>query len=189
MGAIQEFTYDNTNQITSEETADGTTTLSYDANGNRAMTGYVTGDGAGGSPDNNRLTTDGVWNYSYDDEGNLIQKVRVGGSEKWQFQFDHLNNLTRIDRKTNGTTIDLTVLYTYDAWGNRIAKSVDADGAGGGSAVVMKFALDGWNPSKAGGIGQEAFDVRADLASNGYDWLQIGSADLHGPLLGMRFWF
>ena len=23
----------------------------------------------------------------------------------------------------------------------------------------------------------------------GYDWLRIGSADLHGPMVGVRFWF
>jgi hypothetical protein len=36
---------------------------SYDANGNRTMTGYQTGSG-------NQVTTDGLWSYTYDAEGN-----------------------------------------------------------------------------------------------------------------------
>jgi hypothetical protein len=34
----------------------------HDAAGNRTNTGYTTGD-------NNRLTSDGTFNYTYDDEG------------------------------------------------------------------------------------------------------------------------
>ena len=39
--------------------------FSYDANGNRTMTGYSTGTG-------NRLLSDGTYNYTYDDEGNTL---------------------------------------------------------------------------------------------------------------------
>jgi RHS repeat-associated protein len=62
--------------------------------------------------------------------------------------------LTRVDKKSNGTDIDLTVEYRYEAWGNRIEKSVDLDGPGIGNPTVTKFLLDGDT-------------VRADLANDG----------------------
>ena len=46
----------------------------------------------------------------------------------WTYGYDHRNQLVRVDRKTNGTDIDQTIEYKYDAWGNRVEKSVDADG-------------------------------------------------------------
>ena len=57
--------------------------------------------------------------------------------------------------------------YVYDAFGNRIEKDVDADGDGAGAAVVTKFALDGWNPAKAGADGNANWDVWADLNGSG----------------------
>ena len=53
--------------------------------------------------------------------------------------------------------------YQYDAFGNRIAKSVDMDGVGSGTAAVQRYALDGWNSAKPAGIGNENYDVFADL--------------------------
>jgi len=52
----------------------------------------------------------------------------------------------------------------YDAQGrNRIEKAHDADGAGGGSAVVTRFALDGWKNVRQPLMGNENWDVWADL--------------------------
>src|SRR5262245_31690109 len=54
-GTTVTYSYDNSNQLTN----DSRTTYSYDANGNRTMTGYQTGTG-------NQMTSDGTWTYSYD---------------------------------------------------------------------------------------------------------------------------
>src|SRR5262245_54560492 len=59
------YGYDGSNQLTS----DGTTTYSYDGNGNRTLAGYQTGT-------DNRLMTDGVWTYTYDAEGNTTVKSK-----------------------------------------------------------------------------------------------------------------
>jgi hypothetical protein len=48
---------------------------SFDANGNRNMTGHTVGS-------NNRLTTDGTYNYSYDNEGNRILRGDLRGQGK-----------------------------------------------------------------------------------------------------------
>src|SRR5439155_5158482 len=59
-GSTTTYSYDTTNQLTSD-TANNYT---YDLNGNRTMTGYQTGTG-------NRMTSDGTWTYTYDDAGNM----------------------------------------------------------------------------------------------------------------------
>jgi len=43
---------------------------SYDSNGNRTNTGYDTGG-------YNRLTSDGTFDYTYDDEGNRGTRTRI----------------------------------------------------------------------------------------------------------------
>src|SRR5438552_677050 len=58
--------------------------------------------------------------------------------------------------------------YGYEGCGNRIEKDVDADGDGSGAAVVSKFALDGWDPAKGSGAGNDNWDVWGDLASSGF---------------------
>jgi RHS repeat-associated protein len=64
---------------------------------------------------------------------------------------------------TDGGAVDLQVDFKYDAFGNRIEKAHDADGTGGGSAVVTRFALDGWKNVRQPLVGNENWDVWADL--------------------------
>jgi len=63
------YSYDATSQLTS---ATGATneTYNYDPAGNRTGSGYQTGPA-------NRLQSDGTYNYTYDAEGNLIQKTEI----------------------------------------------------------------------------------------------------------------
>ena len=61
-----DYTYDDTGQLAAADYSYQTDeTYTYDANGNRTNTGYDTDP-------NNRLTSDGVYNYEYDDEGNRV---------------------------------------------------------------------------------------------------------------------
>jgi len=50
-----------------------------------------------------------------------------------------------------------------DVFGNRIEKAVDWDGDGPNAAVVRRYVLDGWNNSKPTSIGNEHFDIYAEL--------------------------
>src|ERR1019366_2651553 len=43
---------------------------SFDVNGNRTISGYVTGVG-------NQLLSDGTYNYTYDQNGNTLTKTRI----------------------------------------------------------------------------------------------------------------
>ena len=55
----------------------------------------------------------------------------------------------------------------YDIFGNRIQKSVDADGEGAADAVATRYAFDGWNPGKPPAIGLENFDIWATFDGEG----------------------
>ena len=82
---------------------------SYDANGNRTNTGYVTGT-------NNQLSSDGTYAYTYDDEGNL--KTRTGNGSTRTFTWDYRNRLTSVVE--NSITLGS---YGYDASNQRISKT------------------------------------------------------------------
>ena len=109
-----DFTYDKTSQLTGADRA-GTVrdeSYAYDANGNRTNAGYSTGT-------DNRLNSDGVFTYTYDFEGNLKTRTRIGTSEVRTFNWDYRNRLTGVSDSTGGATT-----YTYDGMNQRIAKSV-----------------------------------------------------------------
>src|SRR5262249_12825644 len=122
--------YDVTNQLT----ADGTHTFSYDANGNRTAAGYRTGAG-------NRLLSDGVWTYQYDPEGNRVKKTKGAQQETWTYGYDHDNHLVCAEqRATDGGELLLPVEYQYDAFGNRVERSVWS--ADTGQTAVERYAYD-----------------------------------------------
>ena len=102
-----------------------TTTVTYDATGNRNNDSYTTGAG-------NQMTSDGTWNYTYDDEGNQTRKVRISDGVTWKYGYDNKNQLIHAQRETtDGGAIELEADYAYDVFKNRIEKTVDADEKGG----------------------------------------------------------
>jgi RHS repeat-associated protein len=131
-GTTTSYTYDNTNQLIGATSPIITTTYSYDANGNRTNPGYST-DGA------NELLSDGIWNFSYDAEGNLTGKAGISNGLSWTYTYDNLNRLTSA-QEFSGATVLETVSYKYDVFGNRIEEDVTP---GAGPAAVTRFAYDG----------------------------------------------
>jgi RHS repeat-associated protein len=130
------------------------------------MTGYSTGTG-------NRLTNDGTYTYTYDDECNLTKKSKGANAETWTYGYDHRNQMTWAEKRaTDGGTLQMRADYKYDAFGNRIEKAVDPDGAGQQGTTTTRFVLDGWKVqqdslgNQADFIGNENWDVWADLDGN-----------------------
>jgi YD repeat-containing protein len=122
-GVTTSFTYDVTNQVT----ADGPRTFSYDANGNRTMSGYTTGPG-------NQLLTDGTWTYTYDAAGNRTKKSKGASAETWTYGYDQQDRLMWVEqRSTDGGTLLARVEYAYDALGHRLTRTEY-----NGSLVVVK---------------------------------------------------
>jgi RHS repeat-associated protein len=142
--ATTTYAYDAANQLTSA----GTATYSYDANGNRTMTGYVTGTG-------NELQNDGTWQYTYDSAGNLIEKFAAATGDIWDYTYNNANQMVSAVHRWNqdpnrgvvpsGTgALQLTVTYTYDAFGQRLEEIV-LDNQGTNQNADTRFAYDRGN--------------------------------------------
>ena len=132
---ITDYGYDETNQLVGADSSYRTDeSYSYDANGNRTNAGYQTGV-------NNQLLSDGVYTYSYDDEGNLKTRTKIGTSEVRTFTWDYRNRLVGVTDQF-GTMATSTVSYIYDVLDRRIAKSVNGSGTQfvyDGDNVILEF--------------------------------------------------
>ena len=109
---------------------------SYDENGNRTMTGYVTGE-------NNRTTNDGTYTYEYDDEGNRTKRTKISDGSYEEYTWDHRNRLTKVTFKNSGGTVLKTVEHSYDVLDRWIRRTLDSDGPGGAAATDTFFAYEG----------------------------------------------
>ena len=130
------YTYDKTSQLTGADYDYQTDeTFSWDANGNPSGGSNTVGT-------NNRLTSDGTYNYTYDDEGNLTRKTKISDSSYTDYTYDYRNRLTNVTNKTSGGTSTMSADYTYDVYDRRIKKVVDADGAGAGGSVTSRYVYE-----------------------------------------------
>ncbi len=181
------YTYDNASRVTTEKrnsttvtytydnaaelTGDGTATFTYDATGNRTNTGDTTTTG-------NQLTSDGTWNYGYDVAGNETSKTKITTGEIWTYGYNLKNQMTSAVEKTSGGAIEMQVNYKYDVFGNRIEQDV-----GTGTAVVTRFAYDGTGPVAGSPVGNENWNVWADLDGNS----SLTTRYLHGDATDQLF--
>lgn len=154
-----DYTYDLTGQLTDAFfSGQDDEHYVYDANGNRITSEvgsdqrtYTTGPA-------NQLTSDGVYRYEYDGEGNQIKRVDLATGETRTFEYDHHNRLVQVDdwssdpgdpqNPAGGAILTHSVGYTYDAMGRRIATLVDEDGTGSARGDRVSYAYDrdnGWN--------------------------------------------
>jgi RHS repeat-associated protein len=140
--------YDGTNQLT--QVKDGSNNVEegyvYDQNGNRTSatlattTTWVTGA-------DNRLLSDGIFNYAYDNNGNLLAQTRISNApaNDWEtdYSWDHDSRLIGVTIKNNSGTVTKTLSYTYDAYGQQICRGLDDDGAGPGAITYTYNVYDG----------------------------------------------
>jgi fibro-slime domain-containing protein/RHS repeat-associated protein len=122
----------------------------YDLNGNRksSVNGsenrtYATGPA-------NQLTSDGVYNYEYDGEGNQKLKTRVSDGQVTENFWDHHNRMIRVEERTAGGIILKTVEYRYDSVGRRTTELVDG-------TITLRVVQDGdhiWAEYNADGIAE-----------------------------------
>ncbi len=144
-GATTSYQYDAIDQLVSENSS----TYSYDSTGNRTNSGYITNTG-------NRLTADGMWAYTYDDNGAVVSKSRTLNEvlETWEYGYDHRGMMVTA-KQTVGSTVTRST-YSYDSFGNTLATGI------GGTTVWSVY--DGWDTAKpSGAVGTEDFDLLATL--------------------------
>ena len=148
-GSTITYTYDAANELLGSSTD----SFTYDATGNRTNTGYSTSAG-------NELTSDGVYSYTYDANGNEVTKYN--SSTTWTYSYDNNNEMTSAVEKVSGTTV-MSAVYKYDAFGNR----TESDVTQSGSTTVTKFILEGWKNLNGDLMGNDNWDVLADISSTG----------------------
>jgi YD repeat-containing protein len=136
-----DYTYDKLSRLTAVDFSyQADESYSYDANGNR-------NGGSNTISTNNRLTSDGTYNYTYDDEGNLTRRTKISDSSYREFTWDYRNRLTQVQDKNSSNTVLTDFDYTYDLFDKLIKRSVDNDGPGAGTAVVARYVYDGNLPA------------------------------------------
>ncbi|MFH1062623.1 MAG: FG-GAP-like repeat-containing protein [Candidatus Omnitrophota bacterium] len=94
----------------------------YDALGNRNSVQYSYNDA-------NQLLEDGLFTYNYDNNGNMIAKIRKGSGEQTTYTYDSEDQLININSP------GMSVSYRYDALGRRIEKNVNGQ--------ITKYVYDG----------------------------------------------
>ncbi len=128
--------YDDNGQLTAAtHSYQSNESYSYDSTGNRTNTGYTTGD-------NNQLTSDGTYNYLYDDEGNRTKKTEISTSDYVEYEWDQRNRLTKVTFRDDQDTKTKEVIYTYDAHDRLQIREVD-DNGNGTIDSKEKFVYDG----------------------------------------------
>jgi len=135
---VSDFTYDNTNQLTDADhsgSGPADEDYDYDANGNRDSSGFDVDP-------NNQISTDGTYNYTYDDEGNRLTKTLISTGAKEEYSWDHRNRLLSVTFKNNSNAVTKKVDQTYDVWNQWVKRKVDTDGAGSATAVDTYFAYE-----------------------------------------------
>jgi RHS repeat-associated protein len=173
-GQTQTYDYDSTDQVQTV-TGSNSEAYTYDRNGNRINSGYITDAG-------NRLRSDGTYNYEYDSEGNRTIRTKIADGTVDTYRWDYRNRLMGIVSKDINGVVTRTVGYTYDVDDQRVSKTVDG--------VVENYYLDGNQIAfVTDGDGDETFhylyglnvdQVLAQDSSTGMVWAladRLGSVD------------
>jgi RHS repeat-associated protein len=166
------YTYDSGGQLTvADYNYQTDEAYSYDANGNRTNTGYDTDP-------NNRLASDGVYNYQYDDEGNRTRRTRISDESVTEYTWDHRNRLTSVTERAGGvgTAATKVVEYKYDPDNRLVGKTLDPDGAGEEEASEEYYAYDQTPFSTRENASQMLFRFTGptvDDLSNRYLWAPV----------------
>ncbi len=119
-----DYAYDNRDQLTGANhaaTSNPDELYSYDANGNRVTSqrhgsSYVTGT-------ENRLLSDGIFNYVYDAQGNMLRRTEIASGKSREFQWDFRIRLTAIIDRDATNTATHREEFSYDAFDRRISKN------------------------------------------------------------------
>jgi RHS repeat-associated protein len=89
------------------------------------------------------LLSDGTYRYEYDAEGNRTRRVDLRSGEVTEYSWNYYNQLTDVVTRNSSGEVTRAIEYSYDAWGRRIGKVIDFDGAGSGVAQRESYVYEG----------------------------------------------
>ncbi len=128
------YSYDGLNQLTGATASNSSYDESYsytnaqnqDLNGNRSSASFGSTNQTYGAPaPDNRLTSDGQYNYTYGNQGNLVNKTGMEGgvTYSYDYSYDFRNRLTEAKKTqvSNGRVV-ADDQFTYDMFDRRIGK-------------------------------------------------------------------
>jgi RHS repeat-associated protein len=153
------YSYDKDGELTGVSGA-AQATYSYDANGNRTLSGYQTGPG-------NALLSDGQFTYTYDKDGNLLSKRDASG-DVWSYSWDYRNRLTEVKETNAQNQVVLDETFQYDVNNNLIGEAVNG--------VPQRWTVyDGSTPYlDLTGAGQVSERYLADPNALAQYWARVG---------------
>ena len=167
-GVTKDFTYDARGQLIQVQSAGSILEeYGFDESGNRNTTGHNVDVG-------NLVSSDPLFDYTYDAEGNLVEKVRRSDGQIFTYEYDFRNRLTRVVESTSGLVEVSTTDFVYDIFDRKILRTVDGVSQASvysGSRVWADF--DGSGQIKTRYIlGDESVDhmIARHTTSNGTEW-------------------
>jgi RHS repeat-associated protein len=166
------YGYDvNSQLVSADHSFQGDESYSFDLNGNRTMSGWETGA-------NNRLLSDGVFDYAYDNEGNLISRTNIATGELREFLWDYRNRLIQVTDKDNEGNVIQVIKYVYDVFDLRIGRLRDTTSPFDfADAAIDRYVLDG---------GDVVLDF-VDPDGNGSAPIALAKRYLHGEAVDQLF--
>jgi RHS repeat-associated protein len=176
------YGYDATSQLTSAtHTYQSNETYTYDANGNRTMSGYQTGT-------DNRLTNDGTYTYTYDAEGNRLTRTKTATGELTEYTWDYRNRLTRVTEKNAQGTVTQVVEYIYDVFDRRIGRKIDTTAPFDmANAVIERYVLDDIHNGLASADGGNVVLDFVDPDGSGAQAIAMSKRYLYGEAVDQLF--
>ncbi len=96
------------------------------------MAGYQTGTG-------NELLSDGIYNYTYDADGNMTSQTNIATGSVTYYTWDYRNRLVEVKQEDNHNNVLNDEKFTYDVFNNRIAVSLNG-------TPQLYTVYDGANP-------------------------------------------
>jgi len=122
------YGYDSLDQVIAADYSDISITdefFTYDSVGNRLTSHLST---QYGYDEANQITVDDIYVYTFDVNGNMIEKEDTLTSDRWEYTFDSGNRLIEVKKYDGGISPpSLEVSYSYDGLDRRIAKIVNSD--------------------------------------------------------------
>jgi RHS repeat-associated protein len=154
------YSYDKTGQLLTANHSATTSvneTYSYDPAGNRTSTNTEMTKNTIGT--GNRITSDALNTYRYDNEGNLISRTAIASGDVWIYTYDLRNRMTNAAQLSTTGTVLSQASYSYDLFDRRITKNVNGQitnffyhgnnlwkqmNSSGTSHYLTDGSIDGW---------------------------------------------